>query len=395
MALAQTGQAIGRVTSLLRTQLEQATGVLTTVGRPEPVEGGGNGGAGAPRLNLFLYEAQFDASLRNHPLDVGQSPPLWLVLRYLLTAFDGEGESDTLVALDQMGSGLAALQEMNFIRPIQAALRDNPEPLKLTFDEAQVDTLSKVMGGGDSRYRFSMAFQVRPVMVATEETPSYALPVGVDHTVAPPAIIGLDGVRIPVLPSLGPTIHAVEPPSVEPGGFLTVRGTELHLSGLSVRLGTALLPATMQRPDLLQARVDAALLPPGPLRAGSLPLAVVQALPGGRLRSSNVLGAGVRPVVTGAAVVGLHAVAGGRAAAEIRLAGTLLGSEEDDVFVAFYRDGAVRASFDAPLEHDPAQTELRLQIPDARALQAGDYRVILRVNGEQARTSPVVGMTPP
>jgi hypothetical protein len=393
MALAQTGRAIGRVTSLLRDQLEAATGTPTSVGRPEPGENGG--GSGAARLNLFLYEAQFDASLRNHPLDVGQAPPLWLVLRYLVTAYDEQGESDTVEALDQVGGALAALQSMNFLRPVQAALRDNPEPLKLTFDEAPVDTLSKVMSGPESRYRFGMAFQVRPVMVATDETPSYALPVGVDNTLAPPVIIGLDGIRIPLLPSLGAVIHSVEPASVEPGGTLTVRGADLHLSGLALRLGSALLPTMVQRPDLLQALVDPMLLPPGPLRAGEQPLSAVQALPGGRVRSSNVLGTALRPVVTGATVSGLHANADGHAAADVRLQGTLLGGAEDDVFVAFYRDGAVAAAFDAPLVHAADQRELTVQIPDARALPPGDYRVILRVNGQQARSSPLVGLTPP
>ena len=36
-----------------------------------------------------------------------------------------------------------------------------PEPLKLSFDGAGVDLLSKVMQGTDERYRLSMAFQVR------------------------------------------------------------------------------------------------------------------------------------------------------------------------------------------------------------------------------------------
>jgi hypothetical protein len=394
MALASTGQAIGRVTSLLRDRLEAATGIATTVGRPEPGETINNG-QGAPRLNLFLYEAQFDPSLRNHALDVGQQPPLWLVLRYLLTAFDEDGESDTMAALDQMGFGLSALQEMNFLRPVNAALRDNPEPLKLTFDEAPLDALSKLMQGPDSRYRFSMAFQVRPVMVATGETPSYALPVGVDQSGPVPVIIGEDGIRIPVLPSLGAVIQSVEPRAVEPGEVLVIRGTDLHLSGLSVRLGGATLPVIMQRPDVLQARVDTALLPPGPLRAGGQPLAVVQALPTGRLRSSNVLGAGVRPIVTGATVSGLHATVDATAAADVELQGTLLGGEDDDVFVAFYRDGVVVASFDAPLIPSPDQTTLTVEIPDERGLPPGDYRVILRVNGEQARTSPLVGLTPP
>jgi hypothetical protein len=394
MALADTGQAIGRVTSLLRDRLEAMTGVATTVGRPEPPENV-NGNQGAPRLNLFLYEAQFDPSLRNHPLDAGQQPPLWLVLRYLLTAFDSDGESDTMEALDQMGSGLAALQEMNFLRPVNTALRDNPEPLKLTFDEAPLDSLSKLMQGPDSRYRFSMAFQVRPVMVATEEAPSYALPVGVDQSGPVPVIIGEDGIRIPVLPSLGSVISSVEPRTVEPGEVLAVRGTDLHRSGLSVRLGAATLPVIMQRPDLLQARVDTALLPPGPLRAGDHHVSVVQALPTGRLRSSNVLEAGLRPVVTGASVSNLHTTPDATAAADVELHGTLLGSANDDVFVAFHRDGVVVASFDAPLTHGVDQTTLTLEIPDDRGLPPGDYRVILRVNGEQARTSPVVGLTPP
>jgi hypothetical protein len=284
---------------------------------------------------------------------------------------------------------------MNFLRPVNAALRDNPEPLKLTFDEAPLDSLSKLMQGPDSRYRFSMAFQVRPVMVATEETPSYALPVGVDHSGPVPVIIGEDGIRIPVLPSLGPVITAVEPRAVEPGDVLIVRGNDLHLSGLSVRLGHADLPVIMQRPDVLQARVDTALLPPGPLRAGGHPVSVVQALPTGRLRSSNVLGAGLRPVVTIANVDNLHATPDATAAAEIELQGTLLGRADDDVFVAFYRDGVVVAAFDAPLTHAADQTTLTLAIPDERGLPPGDYRVILRVNGEQARNSPSVGLTPP
>jgi hypothetical protein len=393
MPLAKSGLAIGRVTALLRERLEAATGIHATVGRPEPPEGNAN--QGAARLNLFLYEAQFDASLRNHPLDVGQQPPLWLVLRYILTAFDGDGESDTMDALDQLGSGLSALQEMNFLRSLNAALRDNPEPLKLTFDEAPLDSLSKLMQGPDSRYRFSMAFQVRPVMIATGELPSYAFVVGVDQSGPAPVIIGEDGIRIPVLPSLGPVISSIEPGSAEPGDVLVVRGTDLHLAGLSVRVGAATLPVVMQRPDVLQARVDTALLPPGPLRAGGQALSVVQALPTGRLRSSNVLAAGIRPVVTGASVANLQTAVHGTATADVTLQGTLLGGEDDDVFVAFHRDGAVAAVFDAPLVHAADQATLTLQIPSDRGLRPGDYRVILRVNGEQARNSPVVGLTPP
>jgi hypothetical protein len=48
---------------------------------------------------------------------------------------------------------------------VRAALQDNPEPLKLSFDETTAELISKIMAGTDERYRLSMAFQVRPVMI--------------------------------------------------------------------------------------------------------------------------------------------------------------------------------------------------------------------------------------
>ena len=45
--------------------------------------------AGAAVLGYFGV-----TELRNMPLDEGQQPPLWLVLRFLMTAFDGDGKSD-------------------------------------------------------------------------------------------------------------------------------------------------------------------------------------------------------------------------------------------------------------------------------------------------------------
>ncbi|HYY41735.1 MAG TPA: hypothetical protein VE775_03320, partial [Pyrinomonadaceae bacterium] len=69
MALADTGKAIGSVTRALQERLNALTGLNISVGRPEAPSGTN------PRLNLFLYEANFDPHLRNTPLDAGQSPP--------------------------------------------------------------------------------------------------------------------------------------------------------------------------------------------------------------------------------------------------------------------------------------------------------------------------------
>ena len=94
------------------------------------------------------------------------------MLKYLLTAFDGDENSDSAIAHELIGRGIAALHELNFLAldalvatDVRLALENNPEPLKLTFDETTADLLSKIMQGTDERYRLSIAFQMRPVMI--------------------------------------------------------------------------------------------------------------------------------------------------------------------------------------------------------------------------------------
>src|SRR6185295_19271374 len=194
-------------------------------------------------------------------LDEGQRPPLWLVLKYLLTGFAADGRtSDSMEAHDNLGAGISALQEFSYlpIDPLSLsvehlnALKDNPEDLKITFDEAPVDLLTKVMQGSDEKYRLSIAFQVRPVMIAPAELPTYSLLVGVDYTTRPATPAGVSDIHIAAIPSLGPTITKIMPAGFEPGATVTIYGTDLHIANLSVSLGPVMLPVTMQRPDQLQ-----------------------------------------------------------------------------------------------------------------------------------------------
>lgn len=396
MSLADTGKAIGKVTELLRQHLQVRTGIVVTVGRPEPPNTAN--ALPNPRLNLFLYEAHFDPSLRNVALDEGQLPPLWLTLRYILTSFDQAGNSDSVEAHDQLGEGLRALQEVSFLSlssialpaAVIAALKDNPEPLKVTFEDATVELLSKIMQGTDEKYRFSAAFQVRPVMIATAEPPSYSLLVGVNYTATPPAIIGAEGIHIPVIPSLGPVLEAAEPASFEAGASLKLQGTDLNLVGMSVRLGGVDLAVTAQQPNSLTCLVDGPISSGTAISAGSYPLAAVLNLPGGRTRSSNLLVGALLPRVDSLTTSGLHAVPGGKIAGNIQLSGQLLGRDQDDIFLALFQNGAIEAVFDSPFTLVPDQTSLTLAIPNARAVPSGTYRVILRINGQQARRSPEV-----
>jgi hypothetical protein len=307
-----------------------------------------------------------------------------------MTAFDSHKDTDTEEAHRNLGKGIRALQELSFL-PLTGlsanelrALADNPEPLKITFDETPSELLSRLAQGPDEKYRFSVGFQVRPVMIATRELPSYSLLVGVDYEASQE--IGEEGIHIPVIPSMGPALTEVSPSRFEVDSLLTLAGSDLNLSGLAVRLGPAELAVTAQRPDRLQCRVDASIAGGGIISAGSHPLSVVQTLSTGRHRSSNLLIADLIPTLTG---VQFTPAGGANVEGTLTLTGVLLGRRDDDIIVALHRDGRVAKAFDE-LTVAPAQDQLQLTITASHAVSAGRYRVILRVNGQQAQASPEV-----
>jgi hypothetical protein len=402
MTLANTATVIGKVSEWLRVRLEDRAGMDVTIGRPEPK--GGTNGADKSRLNLFLYEANFDPSMKNLSLEEGRNPPLWLALKYLLTAFDETGESDTAKAHENLSKGLQGLQELNILpapdpvlhAEIYAALEENPESLKITFDAASSELLSKLMQGSDEKYRFSMAFQVRPIMIAPAEPPSYNLVVGVDHTQSPPDEIGMQGVKIPILPSLGPRLDGLSPVHFEVGDEITLTGTDLNLEGLKVQLGGITFGASAQWPNKAKAKLSESTFTSDAISAGEHPVGVVQVLSSGRRRGSNILTGRLRPTLTSANASGVAVSSSPpNVTANINLTGFLLGRAQDDVFLALYDadEGQVAYVFEGPLTYTPDQTGLTLAIADAEAVSPGHYLLILRVNGQQAVNSPEVDLT--
>ncbi len=390
MALADSGRAIGAVTRLLRDHLIRR-GFEVSVGKPETAADTN----AAAKVNLFLYETSFDPTLRNLSLRDGEPPPMWLVLKYLLTAFDAAEESDSAAAHELLGQGLSALQELNylhldaFVAPdVQLALENNPEPLKLTFDESSVDLLSKIMQGTDERYRLSVAFQMRPIMIVPGHDPRSSLLVGVDYSVTPQAIIGEDGINLTVMPSLGFRLERVDPQVFQVGEQIDLFGIDLNSGDLEVVLGDVVLTPVLHLPDRLRATVegDPGGAPQGPiasgttLSAGELPLIVRRRLSLTRTRSSNLLAVRLLPTVSTAALV----------AGNVVLTGLLLGSDSDDVMVSMYRlsDGVTARTFDAVTTAADQQTLTVVGV--VAAVPAGSYRVILRVNNQQAKMSPAV-----
>jgi hypothetical protein len=371
MPLAASQEAIGAVSEALRSQLSLRAALLVTVSRPDLAATSDE----EPKLNLFLYQADFDAYLKNHPLDAGQPAPLWLTLRYLLTAYDQGHDSDSVAAHRLLARGMACLRELNFLRPTVPALADNPEPLKLTFDPCDVDLLSKIMQGTDEKYRLSVAFQVRPVLIVPDVPPAYAPPV---LTVGP---AGAEGVT--VLPTLGPWLDEVVPARFEAGTLIELRGAGVDGSIEQVNVGPLALPVIAAREGAVQARIPATPA----LSPGFHPVTVARRLPSGRWMGSNPQFATLLPTVVSAGLGALTDSAG-KLSGDVSIAGQRLGGPDDSVFVAFYRDGVVALNLEAA--GTLSQTSLLASVDTAHALAPGEYYLIVRVNGAQATLTPRV-----
>ncbi len=376
MPLTASTEAIGAVSELLSLQLSSRLNNLPVpVGRPSDAQSV----EGSRSLNLYLYRIAFDAHLRNTAMDHGQPPPLWLVLHYLLTAFDADHESETTAAHRLLGQGLVALQEMNVLRPPVSlqALTDNPEPLKISFDDAEPGLLNQLFGGHDEPLRLSAAFQVRPVMLATGQPPSLAPLV---QSVGPPSAPG-----VLVLPSLGARLTSIEPARFVAGDVVTLRG--LDLAGHDrIRLGGHdLLPLAAQpqdRGDVLRFQLPANT----PIAAAGYAVSVSRTLPSGRRMTSTPLLGELLPVVSGVALAGALTPVDGRLAGSFTVSGAQFGGPGEAVFALLFRDGQARLLLEPSAP--PGATSASFTVPPAQAQPAGLYRVILRVNGQQAVASP-------
>ena len=386
---APSSEAVGAVSDLLSTRLSAALNNLPiSIGRPEAAASGQG-----RTLNLFLYRVVVDPHLRNEPLDRGQVPPLWLSLHYLLTAFDSARESDSAAAHRLLGQGMAALQELNFMRPpnTNLALVKNPEPLKLTFEDADVELLSKLMQGSEEKFRLSAALQVRPVMVMLETAPEQAPLVKtigpiVAQPSGPPAPAGIS-----VLPSLGAVLSALEPARFAAGTTVTIRGVDMAAYG-EVFLGTTALALTATGEGSASFTLPAAAA----LAANSYPLYIARTLASGRKITSNALLAELLPQAATVALDGALTVLppGGPTAlrhGRFVVTGSQLGGSSGSVFASLFLDGRSHALFEP--DAGGTQTQLHFTVPAAKALPPGTYQLILRVNGQQAVDSPALNWT--
>jgi len=406
MTLNNTGLAVGAVSRFLVAQLNLALEnvapyfPVAVVERPQVLPSSGS--STNARLNLFLYEVEIDAAMRNTPFPQAGPAPLWLVLRYLLTAFDLNGESDTADSHDVLGMGMQLLYGLNTVLSgdlpgADGALADNPEKLKLTFDQGSPDLLSRLMQGPDDKYRCSIAFQIRPVLVGLPESPSSGMQlVGIDYLTGQK--VGFAGIQLAVLPSLGPQLSGATPASVALGDTLTLTGNAMNAPGIAVQFGPATLTPSMQNPT--QLSVTVAPLDPASVSAGSLAVTLTQTLASGVELSSNPVGVNLMPTLAGIALGALTAVsvANPNVYGTITLAGNFLGTAKDYVEFALVQGGAAVLLLDSndptfPLPAD--QSAQRFAIASANAVPPGVYVAVFRVNGQQARQAYLLNMVAP
>jgi hypothetical protein len=372
-----SSEAIGATSELLRTRLSSALNNLpVSIGRPESAKGG------QLLLNLFLYAIAIDPHLRNQPLDRGQLPPLWLSLHYVMTAFDDSGESDTSGAHRLLGQGMAALQAINYLRApaVNLPLSKNPEPLKLSFDDANVELLSKLMQGSDEKYRVSIALHVRPVMIELESTPAYAPLV---KTIGPPASPG-----IVVLPSLGAVLESIDPARFVAGTTVTLHGSDFAGYDQAI-LGDTAFPLVPGAEGEASFVVPAAAA----IAANGYGLCISRTLPSGHSITSNAVLAELMPVVTGAALNGALTTLPPPGPNALRhgsfsVTGTQLGGSGASVFATLFGNGTANGLFSA--EPTSTMTQLDFVVPPAAALPPGNYAVVVRVNSQQAIDSPTL-----
>lgn len=444
MALIDTHTSIAAVTSWVTKRLSSTTNLSVYANHPKVVLETLKNADGTVKegIGIFLYEASFDGSMKNISLHDDHPAPLWLVLKYLITAFDihsfaqnGTNEHESFISDDMewadegpntvrahnyLGIAAAALQSMNFLEippegsmeeNIRASLLANPEELKITFDEVNADLISKIIQSSNMDYCFSLGFQVRPVLIAPQEPPSPQFLVGIDYT-NDLKEIGDAGIQIDLetLPVAYPEITSVEPPLLpppapdpppgpsEPQLPFVVHGKNLNAPGLGLFLDDKTISIVEQSFDQITA--DFSGIEGYPISAGSYSLKAIQEISENKKRSSAPYTVHVLPVIIGYAKTTMPNPDSDEPpeVPALSINGVHLGDEGDDIVVVVYEVTLnenleiISIENDSPVTWekptiDTAQEQISVQasvLDDAKS-----YLIVVQVNGESSLQKPV------
>jgi len=317
--------------TLLRDRMELPPGftgdrIPISIGTPTapPEQTTGEPVAEGARLNIFLYQVQEHAQLKNYdlpgqgaPLAYGK-PPLSLHLNLMLTAYGSEVEEENglneTVAQYVLGSAMRVLHDYPTItaqmqtlrepigQPIlHESLHNADETIKLSLDPISLEDLTKVWTALTIPYRLSVAYAVSVVQIESQATRTYPRLVG-----EPP----LGGPGIVAVPLDRPRLDAVavrrlgDPsdlertfPYVRVGDTLILHGGNFHRV-IEVDLNGLIIPiippsSTRLEVEIPDATLDGETIPPeSRLQPGAQPVEVLSAIEGletFRLRSNRML----------------------------------------------------------------------------------------------------------
>lgn len=171
--------------------LNDVAGTIVTTARPDEAVGANTD----PRVNIFLYQTNTNAALRNADLPTRQSdgtlvrrPQAALNLYYLLTFYGAETQLEPQRLL---GSVVNVLHAQPLLTPerIQAAISAKPflagsdldrqiESVKFSLTPLNLEELSKLWSVFfQTPYSLSIAYQASVVLIESEDVPQTALPV--------------------------------------------------------------------------------------------------------------------------------------------------------------------------------------------------------------------------
>ncbi|MCP4663258.1 MAG: DUF4255 domain-containing protein [bacterium] len=216
--------AIGEVSESLRNlllaEMSLSPEVAVTILGPDE--------AGATRrINLFLYQVQENATLKNLDWQAKREgqlvpPPLSLNLFYLMTPYaQNDQETGNATRHEILGDVMRVFHEHPVVPEVHLApgLQDAREEIRIMLRALDLEELSRVWTTFSEPFRLSVLYEVAVVQLD-------GLPAG-ERTMAPRVRqIGVPEVRVPFRP---PTIVGFDPASGPTGTAVTVRGT--HLEG--------------------------------------------------------------------------------------------------------------------------------------------------------------------
>ncbi len=165
---------ISRITTGLRGRLQRAVpddfpGTLVTTKSPDAARTGQRG----PQINLFLYQVNPNATLRNlppaEPGDPGSGPSLALDLSYLVTCYGTDEDGDT-AAHALLGCAMLAIHADPALRQSElspavtrdAAVRDH---FPLAIAPQSLSQLNQLWSVFQTAYRPSFALEVSSVIL--------------------------------------------------------------------------------------------------------------------------------------------------------------------------------------------------------------------------------------